>query len=229
MLQACLNGSRPRAHHDAIPLRADEIAPDARRVVDAGAAELHVHPRDGDGADKLDPEPVSRVVVMVRGACPDTPLGLTTGLWAAGGDPARRLALVGGWWELPDYVSVNVSEPGFDELCALVDRRGIGVEAGVWSADDARALLASPFAARCRRVLVEAPLPAAAEIEALIAPLGLPQLHHAEDAATWPVIERALRRGHDVRVGLEDTLVLPDGRRAAGNAELVAAAVALGA
>jgi uncharacterized protein (DUF849 family) len=33
--------------------------------------------------------------------------------------------------------------------------------------------------------------------------------------------------GYDVRVGLEDVLELPDGRPAAGNAELVAAAVAL--
>jgi uncharacterized protein (DUF849 family) len=33
--------------------------------------------------------------------------------------------------------------------------------------------------------------------------------------------------GIDVRVGLEDVLVLPDGRTAADNAELVAAAVAL--
>ena len=128
-----------------------------------------------------------------------------------------------------DYVSVNLSEPGFEELCGLLDELGIGVEAGVWTAADARELLASPFAPRCRRILVEAPLPAAAEIEELLAPLDLPQLHHAADAATWPVIERALEQRHDVRVGLEDTLVLPGGTRASGNAELVAAAVALGA
>jgi uncharacterized protein (DUF849 family) len=36
-------------------------------------------------------------------------------------------------------------------------------------------------------------------------------------------IELAARRGYDTRVGLEDTLVLPDGS-ARGNAELVAAA-----
>ena len=33
--------------------------------------------------------------------------------------------------------------------------------------------------------------------------------------------------GHDVRVGIEDVLTLPDGRTAANNAELVATAVAL--
>ena len=39
--------------------------------------------------------------------------------------------------------------------------------------------------------------------------------------------ERALRRGHGMRTGLEDAPFLPDGRPAADNAELVRAASAL--
>jgi len=45
--------------------------------------------------------------------------------------------------------------------------------------------------------------------------------------ATWPVLRAALRLGRDIRVGLEDTVVLPDGRPASGNRELVEAAVRL--
>ena len=41
------------------------------------------------------------------------------------------------------------------------------------------------------------------------------------------MIELAGRRGYDTRVGLEDTLTLPDGSRAEGNAALVAAAIAI--
>jgi 3-keto-5-aminohexanoate cleavage enzyme len=41
------------------------------------------------------------------------------------------------------------------------------------------------------------------------------------------VLVRALESGRDMRIGLEDTLELPDGRRAGGNGELVAAAVEL--
>lgn len=227
MLQAALNGSRPRADHEALPLRADELALDARRVVAAGADELHVHARDGDGDDTLDPEPVGRAVFAIRRSCPDTPLGLTTALRAADGDPVLRLDLVAGWTELPDYASVNTGEPEFEELCILLREHGVGVEAGVASTDDARLLLASEIVPRCLRVLVEACLPAAAEIEELLRPSGLTQLHHGEGAATWPVLQRAVVRGHDIRVGLEDTLVLPDGRRAADNAELVRAAAAL--
>jgi len=41
------------------------------------------------------------------------------------------------------------------------------------------------------------------------------------------VLAAAQAAGVDMRVGLEDVLVLPDGRSAADNAQLVAAAVAL--
>jgi len=54
--------------------------------------------------------------------------------------------------------------------------------------------------------------------------VGLEQIHHGDGVATWHVMERAVARGHDIRVGLEDTTVLRDGRRPAGNAELVGAA-----
>jgi uncharacterized protein (DUF849 family) len=41
------------------------------------------------------------------------------------------------------------------------------------------------------------------------------------------VLRAAVARGRDIRVGLEDTTVLPDGRAASGSRELVEAAVAL--
>ena len=53
------------------------------------------------------------------------------------------------------------------------------------------------------------------------------QLHHGAGRQTWAVLDAARRRGHDVRVGLEDTLVLADGSTARDNAELVAALAAL--
>jgi beta-keto acid cleavage enzyme len=37
-----------------------------------------------------------------------------------------------------------------------------------------------------------------------------------------PVLEAALQHGYDTRIGLEDTLTLPDGSQAKDNAELVA-------
>lgn len=55
----------------------------------------------------------------------------------------------------------------------------------------------------------------------------LEQVHHGDGVASWAVNRRAIARGHGIRTGLEDTPVLPDGRTAAGNGELVAAAARL--
>ncbi|MEU1359472.1 3-keto-5-aminohexanoate cleavage protein [Micromonospora zamorensis] len=56
-----------------------------------------------------------------------------------------------------------------------------------------------------------------------------PVLLHAEGPATWAVLAEAVSRGLHTRIGLEDTLLLPDGRPAPGNAALVTAALAAGA
>lgn len=233
MLQACLNGRRTRDEHPAVPLTAPELAADARRAVDAGAGELHVHPRAADGRETLEPEPVAAVVAAIRESCPGVPLGLTTGLWTAGGDAERRLRLVAAWEELPDYVSANVSEPGFAELCELVAQRGLGIEAGAWTPGDASSLARSGV--DCLRVLVEPAdadgedlVDGARRIEGALLDVGViaPQLHHGAGRQTWAVLAAARQRGHDTRIGLEDTTVLADGATARDNAELVVAAAA---
>ena len=153
-----------------------------------------------------------------------------------GGDPERRLELVSAWTVKPDFVSLNVSEPGADALAALLlDDLGVGVEAGTWSVDDIGALAAAPWRDRIMRVLIEPweedgaaavalvdAVESALDAEALV---GTPRLHHGTGFATWAVIDAALERGRDVRIGLEDTRRMPDGSRAPDNAAMVAAAV----
>jgi len=53
------------------------------------------------------------------------------------------------------------------------------------------------------------------------------RVYHGSGVATWPVIELGLDAGWDVRVGLEDMLRLPDGSTPSGNADRVAAVVAM--
>lgn len=72
----------------------------------------------------------------MRAVCPGTPTGLTTGLWIVG-DVQRRLDLVAAWPVRPDFVSVNFSEAGAEELAELAIRLGIGVEAGLSDPTDA--------------------------------------------------------------------------------------------
>jgi uncharacterized protein (DUF849 family) len=45
-----------------------------------------------------------------------------------------------------------------------------------------------------------------------------------EGPATWAVLRVAIQLGRDIRVGLEDATLLPDGRLASDNAGLVQAA-----
>lgn len=235
LVKACLNGSRHRREHAAIPVSPDELARDARRAVGAGAAALHVHPRRPHGSETLDPDVCAAAIRRIRAACPGIPLGLSTGVWIEG-DHARRLSRIAAWTLLPDFVSVNFSEPGALELCAALLSRQIGIEAGVWTVADARAIAESGLADRCVRVLIEPreenpeeALATAAAIDAVLDEHGirLSRVLHGEGSPTWAVLEGALERGHDIRIGFEDTLVLPDGSPAPHNGDLVAAAVRL--
>jgi len=140
-LKACLNGNRTPADHPALPVTPAALAADARRAVAAGADALHVHPRDVAGLESLALEPVAAALVAVREACPaGVPVGISTGAWIEP-DISRRIALIDTWTLLPDFVSVNLSEPGVERVLAALARRGVGLEAGIWSVDDARYLL----------------------------------------------------------------------------------------
>ena len=238
LIKACLNGGRTRDEHPCLPQTPDELAAEAVAAVHAGAGAVHLHPRDPSGAETLDAYAVLAAVAAVRAAVPATPVGVTTGLWISGGDPARRLAQVTRWTGngKPDFASVNLSEPGADELAGLLGELGVAVEAGVWSVADADQLAASEFGSRVLRILIEphdgvaeVAVAVAANVEAALDGHGLaaPRLHHGYGPATWPVLRAAIRLGRDIRVGLEDTTVLADGRVASGNGELVEAAVRL--
>jgi uncharacterized protein (DUF849 family) len=200
LVKACLNGSRSRAEHEAIPLSPGELAAEARRAVVAGAGAVHVHPRRADGSETLESDVCGAAVQKIRAACPGVPVGLSTGAWIEG-DPASRLAHVARWARLPDFVSVNFSEPGTLELCETLVAMGIGIEAGLWTIADAAAFVQSGLAKRCRRILIEPreadPLGAIRTADAIAAVLDrhdirLPRLLHGEGSPTWAVLEAAL-------------------------------------
>jgi uncharacterized protein (DUF849 family) len=232
VIKVCSNGDRLRGSHPGVPITPDELAADAVACVRAGAEAFHIHPRDPEGLQTLEAEPTAAALQAVRAAVPGVPVGGTTMIGIAGDDPARRLALVRGWTVKPDFVSLNMEEPGAEEMARLLIDSGVGVEAGVFGVQDVAALAASSFRDQLVRVLVEVddsdPEAAVAhcwEIEAALDEAGIaaPRLHHGEDVATWAVIDAAVERGRDVRIGLEDTLVLADGSPASSNADLVAA------
>jgi uncharacterized protein (DUF849 family) len=226
-VQACLNGGRTRAEHPAVPLAPNELAADAVAVRAAGAFAVHFHPRDASGRETLAAAACDAAVAAVRALAPGLPIGLSTSA-TIDPDPFARTAALGRWRVRPDFVSVNLSETGWAGIVRAALHADIGVEAGLGSSVDAEALAASPFAHRVLRALVEVDGgPDNARAVAAIVPAHIPQLWHGLESGTWDVARAGIAAGVDVRVGLEDVLVLPDGRVAAGNAELVAAAVEL--
>ncbi|GIJ26936.1 hypothetical protein Vqi01_20980 [Micromonospora qiuiae] len=233
MLKGCLNGARGRDSHAAVPLTPAELAADAARCARLGVGAVHVHPRTDDGTESLRPEVIADAVGAIRVATPGLPVGVSTGAWIEP-DPLARVAAVRAWAVLPDFASVNAHEPGAEVVAAALHERGVMVEAGLWTVAGVEAF--REWRVPVGRVLVEcmtdSPEAALAEAAAMLAALpvaGPPVLLHAEGAGVWAVLGEAVRRGLDTRVGLEDTVCLPDGSPAPDNAALVAAAVALGA
>lgn len=234
VLKACLNGSRLREAHPALPLTPEQLAVDVANAMRAGAAMVHVHVKDSTGRDTLHPPAVAEALVRMRDAAPRLPIGLTTGAWT---EPTLRdrLTAIDAWTALPDFASVNWHEEGAEQIARALLNRGVQVEAGLWTKEAVDAWLTSSVRAACTRILLELPdepdevrtigmanrmLTALAEADNTT-----PVLLHGENASTWHALRLAKRLGLDMRIGLEDTLSLPDGTRAPDNASLIHAAL----
>ncbi|MFF5179191.1 3-keto-5-aminohexanoate cleavage protein [Micromonospora sp. NPDC000316] len=256
MLKACLNGGRGSAEHPAVPIAPAELAADAARCAALGVAAVHVHPRDSAGIESLHPDAIAEALAAIRTTRPGLPVGVSTGAWIEP-DPAARVAAVRAWQVLPDFASVNAHEEGAEAVAAALHERGVMVEVGLWTVEAVAAYRG--WRVPVGRILVEcmaeqpdvALADAARMLTALPAghrdaargevghrdaargvagsPAAVPVLLHAEGPGTWPVLAEAVRRGLHTRIGLEDTLQLPDGTPAPDNAALVAAALAAGA
>ncbi|RWC23782.1 3-keto-5-aminohexanoate cleavage protein [Mesorhizobium sp.] len=233
IVQACINGARPRDFHLQLPLTAEAMASDAAACVAAGAAELHIHPRGVDGHESL--AAVNATVLAVRQACPGTLMGVSTGAWIEN-DVERTRATIVGWRELPDYASVNLSEADAPAVMELLRQRGVGIEAGLATVADAERFVALPDHNQVLRILIEidiqdlsAALDEAHGIAAVLGRAGVrrPILLHGVDVTVWPFVALAHQKRWSTRIGLEDGKTLADGRTAKDNAEIVAAAVAI--
>jgi uncharacterized protein (DUF849 family) len=236
MLQACLNGARTRRDHPKVPLSPEELAEDAAFVIAAGAAELHIHPRDADGGETLDPFDIAEALVAIRTNLPMVPIGISTreGIRT---DRRRAYDQMKAWRVMPDYVSVNLAEEDAPEIMALMRIKDIGVEAGLASVADAERFAKLPVARESLRVLVEIDfehdvtkaIALADDIMRVLADSNntLPLLLHGAEDSVWPLYRKSRELGIDARLGFEDGIHLPDGRIAESNGDIIAAAHAL--
>jgi uncharacterized protein (DUF849 family) len=252
ILSCALTGAvTTKQHCPAIPYTPVEIAEEARRAYEAGAAIVHVHARTDDGAPTWDPEVFRRIQAEIRARCP------VLVNWSTGGagpmtSRVAHLAL------RPHIAALNMGSMNYAK----------------WRPDQKRFAFQFVFAnsfddilgfARAMRDANAKP-----ELECfdtghvashvVLADLGLldPPYHfsfimgvlggipatarhlafQAENVPAgsrwkvvgisreqWPLCQAALELGGDVRVGLEDNFYLPDGAMAASNGALCAAAV----
>jgi uncharacterized protein (DUF849 family) len=224
LIKIALNGGRIGA-----PATAAEIAEDVAACAAAGSTVFHVHPRDAGGLESLQPADADRVVAAIRARAPHVSVGLTTGAWILP-DVQQRFDAIAGWQQLPDFASVNFADDGCERVARLLVAGGVGVEAGVLDAASTERFLAA--AIPVMRVLIElqeqqldAALRAIETIEALLDDHAAPRLLHGHGVTVWAVLDEAIRRGYDSRIGLEDIDTLPDGGRAT-NLELFTIATA---
>lgn len=234
ILKACLNGARLPSEHPSLPTTPTRLAADAVAARAAGADAIHLHVKDAAGRDTLAAEPLAETLAAVRHGADGLPVGVTTGAWTEP-DPHERVARIRRWGTLPDFASVNWHEDGADDVASALIDIGVGVEAGLCNAEAVARWTHSPHRTRCLRILIELPAesdPVAAhkvaeEMLDAVAEANdthIPVLLHGEDSSTWRALEFAVRRGLSARIGLEDTLQLPDGRRAPDNRALLRAA-----
>lgn len=238
MIQCALNGGYSREDHPEVPVTLEQLVADAVACHQAGAVSVHLHPRrPADGVESLAAETHDPVVAAIRAAAPDLEISCSTQEDIDVGGASDRAAAVRAWRSPPDVVSLNLAEDGAVELGSVLLERGIGIEAGLFTLDQTDLLLAAPWAAAIRRVLVEVifehedavAVDLARAIDERVAVLGRPRLWHGDGRANWAVVAAGLSAGVDVRVGLEDTLIGRDGGPAPANAVQVAQAIAAAA
>lgn len=237
------NGAHKQAaDHPALPLTPQTLAATARRCLDAGAAMLHLHIRDAAGRHSLDVDGYREALRVVHAAVgPNMVLQVTSEAARVYEAPAQ-IAMVRAL--RPEAVSVGLRE---------VDRPAIG-DAGLadffgWLARERVMtqviLYDEPDLRRWQALREVGTVPDAPWF--LLFVLGrysasqtsdprdlLPFVQAHGGAEPWAVcafgaaehacVTAAAAFGGHVRVGFENNLLLKDGRRAAGNAELVAQA-----
>ena len=234
-----------------VPLTPAEVAADVRRCRDAGAAIVHLHPRDEDGQPTQSPERAAEFIAAVREAVPDIVVCITTSgrrepelagrvrvLDLAGPVRPEMASLTLGSLNFPRQASVNAPVT----IAGLAERmrdRGIVPE---WEIFDFGML---DYAAYLRdHGLLGDPVYANILLGSLgtsaATPLNLAlMVERLPAGATWAatgvgrfqaqVNRWAIAMGGHVRIGLEDNIWWDDDRtELATNVRLVERVVAIG-
>src|SRR5436190_7922355 len=237
----------------AIPYTPDRYAADARRIVDEGGAQIHIHARTPDGVPSYEIDDFRAITEAIRSEAGDVIINYSTG--AIGVPLEKRVAYLR---ELrPDVAALNMGSMNYAkysrsrkqfvfhtvfqnpfseifELLEAMNELGIKPEHECFDVGHVGSLaplvdmgvLHPPLHVDCVMGVVGGIPPTARNLAAMVD--NIPDGSHwgviGISRDQWMLVSAALTLGGSIRVGLEDNLYLPDGRMAASNGELIAKA-----
>jgi uncharacterized protein (DUF849 family) len=235
-------GRKTKADHSLLPMTVEELARAAAESLDAGAAMIHLHVRAPDGRHLLDADAYRAAISAICQSVGDRLIVQITTESMGRYRPAEQMAAV--LETNPEAVSLSLRELApegedegrFAEFLARLKAMRVWPQFILYTPDEAARLAAMqkrgaiPFDdvavlyALGRYTLLRTAAPS--DLLPFLAP-GAARFAHwsvcafgRREAAC--VAAGALLGGH-TRVGFENNLALPNGERAATNAELVAA------
>ena len=256
IITAALSGVlATRAQCPAIPYTPIEIADEAKRAYDAGAACVHIHARTNDGGPSWELESFRQIKDEVRQRCPII-LNFSTG--TMDDDISAQTAIIK---ELkPEIAALNMGTMNYAKYSAkrkefvfdmvfpntfgkiekyldIMNAAGVKPElecfdAGhtnsIWPLYDMGKLLKPTQFSFIMGVLGGLPTSIEAlQLQRQTIPLGSTWEVIGIGKEQWRLLASALVLGGNIRVGLEDNFYLPSGVMAKSNGELVASAATL--
>jgi 3-keto-5-aminohexanoate cleavage enzyme len=240
-----------KKHCAAIPYTPVEIAEEAKRAYDAGAAIVHIHARNDDGSPTWNNDTFAQIMAETKKRCP-VMINWSTG---GAGPMSERITHLS---QRPHVAALNMGSMNyakwssekkqfafqfvftnsFDDIIAFAKAmKQYNVKPEMECFDIGHT---NSHRVLAEMGLLEAPfhfsfimgvlggIPATARhlaFQAEQVPVGSRWKVIGISREQWKLAMAALSLGGDVRVGLEDNFYLPSGEMAKSNGELVAAAV----
>src|SRR3984957_17601494 len=233
----------------AIPYTPVEIADEAKRAYDAGAAVVHIHARNDDGTPTFSPATFARIKDEIRKRCPII-LNFSSGTIVD--DVSEQTTYIKE--SRPEIAALNMGTMNYSKysekkkafafdmifpntyekiikLLTAMNEAGVKPELecfdsghthGIWPLLD-MGVLRKPlqFSFIVNVLGGIPPLVGSVLLQTKLIPPGSEWEVIGITHCQWPMIATALVLGGNVRVGLEDNLYLPGGTMAKSNGELV--------
>jgi uncharacterized protein (DUF849 family) len=237
----------------SLPYTPVEIAEEAKRAYDAGAAVVHIHARNDDGTPTFSPAVFAKIKEETRKRCPII-LNFSTG--TLGDDVSDPIGYIRE--SRPEIAALNMGTMNYakyserqkkfmfdmvfpntydkiTKLLVAMNESGVkpelecfdaGHTAGIWPLVD-MGLLKGPlqFSFIVNVLGGIPPLVESLQLQTKIMPAGSEWEVIGISHCGWRMLATALVLGGNIRCGLEDNLYLPSGEMAKSNGELVEVAV----